>query len=137
MEIFVRDLRECHTNFRSLSLTQSSRWSSFKRGQCLDGRPKFILESREQNRLCNQYFKEIAIPKRILSDHGTQCTSNLRKQRLSELGTGVIYSSTRHPQPNPVERVMRELGRAFGAVCSENHTSWAFHVPKIELVLNS
>ena len=89
------------------------------------------------NRLFNQYFKTLAIPKRILSDHGTHFTSNLWKQRLSELEIDVIYSSIRHSQSNSVKRVMRELGRAFRAVCTENYTSWALHVPKIELVLNS
>ena len=41
-DIFVRDLREHRTNLSLLPLTQSPRWSSFQRGQYLDGRPTFI-----------------------------------------------------------------------------------------------
>lgn len=34
------------------------------------------------------------------------------------------FFSVRHPQSNPVERIMRELGRFFRIFCAE-HAKWA------------
>lgn len=48
----------------------------------------------------------------------------------------VIYSSIRHPKSNPIERVMRELGRLFRTLCSDKHTRWAKHIKDIEFFLN-
>lgn len=55
---------------------------------------------------------------------------------MEKLGVKVIFSSIRHPQGNPVERVMRELGRLFRTLCSEKHTRWGRHVSDIEFFLN-
>lgn len=48
----------------------------------------------------------------------------------------VSYSSIRHPQSNPTERVMRELGRLFRTMCSDRHTRWARVLPEVEVILN-
>ena len=50
-------------------------------------------------------------PSCILSDHGTQFTSLMWKKKLSELDVTVRYSPIRHPESNPVERAMREIGK--------------------------
>lgn len=42
----------------------------------------------------------------------------------------------RHPQSNPTERVMRELGRCFRTLWAVQHTSWAKHVKEIEKLFN-
>lgn len=64
-------------------------------------------------------------PEKVISDHETQFTSMKCKESLDEEGVKVGYSSIRHPQSNPVERTMRELGRFFRTYCSENHNSWS------------
>lgn len=89
------------------------------------------------NRMIQNRFQELGIPQRILSDHGTQFTSGLWVEQMQERGVKVVYSSIRHPQSNPVERIMRELGRSFRATCSDNHSSWAMSVKAIEDALNS
>jgi len=46
-------------------------------------------------------------------------------------------TSVYHPQSNPAERVMRELGRMFRTYCHSQHEIWSRHVPYVEWVLNN
>lgn len=75
-------------------------------------------------------------PKRVLSDHGSQFTSPKWGDSLRKAGVKVLFSSVRHPQSNPVEKVMRELGRLFRTLCSDKHTRWVKYVKDIEFFLN-
>lgn len=88
-------------------------------------------------RLREDYFVNVLKPKRILSDQGTQFSSTHWKNALKEEGIQAVYSSVRHPQGNPVERVMRELGRLFRTYCHENHKRWAYEVENISEFLNN
>jgi len=87
-------------------------------------------------KLKEDYFMRIGKPRAILSDNGTQFTSRLWKETLEAMSIRVLFSSVRHPKSNPVERVMRELGRFFRTYCSDQHTRWAKHVKTIEDILN-
>lgn len=87
-------------------------------------------------KLCDNYFSDVGKPTRILSDNGTQFTSPVWKNTLEKLGLKVIYSSIRHPQSNPTERIMRELGKLFRVYCSDQHTKWAKYIKTIEELLN-
>lgn len=88
-------------------------------------------------RHAEHYIKDINQAKTILSDHGTQFTSELWYERLEQLNVRAIHSSIRHPQSNPSERVMRELGRLFRTYCSASHNSWVKCLEQIEEWLNS
>ena len=87
-------------------------------------------------RIFDNYIPECGKPKRILSDNGTQFTSLKWRNALEAEGIKVIFSSIRHPQSNPTERVMREIGRLFRTLCKNNHTTWANKVHEIEEILN-
>lgn len=86
--------------------------------------------------LFNAYFPLCGVPRRILSDHGSQFTSREWKEELGKRGVQVIYSSIRRPQTNPSERIMRELSRLFRTFCSENHTQWVELVPWVNKWFN-
>lgn len=81
----------------------------------------------------DSYVKAHGRPKIIVSDHGVQFISKIWQTRLSDLGIDVSMTSVYHPQSNPAERVMRELGRFFRTYCSDRHTNWVEFVPYIEL----
>lgn len=87
-------------------------------------------------KIIENYIPDCGKPKRILSDHATQFTSPNWKNGIEKEGIKVIFSSIRHPQSNPSERVMREIGRLFRTYCSHKHTGWADHVKNIENLLN-
>ena len=88
------------------------------------------------NKLTNHYFLHVGIPERILSDHGTQFVSQRWKSKLESLRMTVLYSSIRHPQSNPVERTMREIGRILRTYCSDQHTKWAPYVKFVQDCIN-
>ena len=86
--------------------------------------------------ILDKYVPECGRPKRILSDNGTQFTSPKWRNALEAQGIRVVFSSIRHPQSNPTERIMREIGRMFRTFCNEKHTSWANYVKEVEILLN-
>lgn len=75
-------------------------------------------------------------PEKILADNGTQFTSRRWRNDLEAAGIRVKFCSIRHPQSNPTERVMRELGRMFRVLCSTQHNTWSKHLKTIEACLN-
>ena len=88
------------------------------------------------NKLLNHYFIHIGTPEKILSDHGTQFVSERWKSKLGSLDIRVLSSSIRHPQSNPVERTMREIGRIMRTYCSSQHTKWTSYVKFVEDCIN-
>lgn len=46
------------------------------------------------------------------------------------------HTSPYNPQSNPVERVMRELGRIIRAYAHERQTRWARIIPRAERIIN-
>jgi hypothetical protein len=88
------------------------------------------------NKITSHYFREIIKPEVILSDHGSQFTSPLWKNTLEGLQIQVRYSPIRHPESNPTERIMRELGKYFRIYCNMTHKKWPELVPYITKWLN-
>jgi hypothetical protein len=89
------------------------------------------------NKLRDHYFQKVIKPEVILSDHGSQFASPSWRKALGELGIQCKYSPIRHPESNPAERIMRELGKYFKIYCHETHKKWPELVPYIEDWLNS
>jgi hypothetical protein len=79
--------------------------------------------------LTTQYFNNVVKPKVIFSDHGLQFTSPTWKTTITDLSNEVRYSPLRHPESNPTERIMRELGKYLLMYCSETHKKWPELVP--------
>jgi hypothetical protein len=59
------------------------------------------------------------------------------KNKLSELDVTIRYSPIRHPESNPVERVMREIGKCCRIYCHMTQKKWPEPIPKIESWLNT
>jgi transposase InsO family protein len=84
------------------------------------------------NRFSNDYIVNVTQPKCVLSDNGTQFVSRTWKRRLADLNIRVMFSPIRHPQPNPSERYMREIGKFCWIDCREAHKKWPELLPHIE-----
>lgn len=89
------------------------------------------------NRMIKDYIANHGTPKIIVSDHGVQFVSKIWQNSLTNLGIRTTTKSVYHPQSNPAERVMRELGRRFRSYCHDQHTEWPRYVQYIEWVLNN
>lgn len=63
------------------------------------------------------YNNQMGKCSKILSDLGSQFTAHSYIKTLEEWGVECCFTSVRHPSANPVERVMRELGRVNYVGC--------------------
>ncbi|PNF18243.1 hypothetical protein B7P43_G16458 [Cryptotermes secundus] len=88
-------------------------------------------------KLREHHFQRVITPEVILSDRGSQFASPAWQKALAELGIQCKYCPIRHPESNPTERIMRELGKYFKIYCHETHKKWPELVPYIENWLNS
>lgn len=88
-------------------------------------------------KLITDYFPNYGVPKNIVSDHGRQFISKHWQTSLKKYNIQVSHTSIYHPQSNPAERVMRELGRMFRTYCHHKHSLWPQYVPYIEWTLNN
>jgi hypothetical protein len=87
-------------------------------------------------KITDHYIRNVVKPETILSDHGSQFTSPIWKNTLEDLGIIVKYTPIRHPESNPAERVMKELGKFFKIYCHQTHKKWPELVPHIQNWLN-
>ncbi|KAJ1518854.1 hypothetical protein ONE63_011533 [Megalurothrips usitatus] len=88
-------------------------------------------------RVRQDYIPTLGRMKTILSDHGPQYTARRWVGGLAEEGVAVRYSSIRHPQSNPAERVMKTLGQMFRVHCHDMHTRWPRLLPNIANWINT
>lgn len=86
---------------------------------------------------CLESFLRIIKATAILTDNGTQFTSNMWKSRLGSLGVKILHSSVHNPGPNITERVNKELGRIFRVYCHDKHTRWPTLLTSIENTYNN
>jgi len=87
-------------------------------------------------RLKNGLFQEIGVPKTILTDNGTQFSVDRWQQFANKHGFEVRRTTLCNPQSNPVERVMRELGRILRTYASYRHHTWNRILKRAEEVIN-
>lgn len=89
------------------------------------------------NRMINDYIALYGKPQSIVSDLGVQFVSKVWQTRLTDLGVSPTTTSVYHPQSNPAERIMWELGHFLRTYCHMSHTDWPRYVKYIEWVLNN
>ena len=88
------------------------------------------------NKLSKDHFKKYGKLSKIITDHGMQLTSPIWSEFLKEKGIQPVFSSTRHPQSNIVERIHRESSRFVRSLIGENHGSWWSWINIIESCMN-
>lgn len=86
--------------------------------------------------LQDRYFPELGIPDEILTDNEGQFITDRWKHFGEERGIKMRHTSSYNPQSNPVERVMRELGRIIRAYAHKRQTVWARIIPRAERIIN-
>ncbi|KAF0689208.1 protein NYNRIN-like [Aphis craccivora] len=89
------------------------------------------------NKIKNEYIPECGHIESILTDNGTQFQNKRWQQELTKLGIKHQYTTTYHPESNPVERYSREIGRILRTYCHKKHTTWSKYLQKIEFWLNN
>ena len=89
------------------------------------------------DKIFGHYIPLFGKPSRIVTDHGTQFTSQVWKDKLRKEGIQHNLTSIRHPQAKMVERDNRELSKFFRILLGElRHSSWYDKLQTIEDILN-
>lgn len=88
-------------------------------------------------RLETDYFPQRGfVPATILTDCGGQFLTAAWRNFALRAGFAARRTTPYNPQSNPVERVMRELGRALRVYSHQDHTAWDTILPRLEAVIN-
>lgn len=82
------------------------------------------------------FIKTIPI-KAILADHGSQFKARRWQRFCKDKGIKPGFTSINHPASNPVERVMREIGRMLRTYCHAHNQGWVKVLHEIEECMNS
>ena len=95
--------------------------------------PFKILERRGESLSCLH-----GVPKKIVSDRGTQFTSYFWQQVHSSLGTKLNFSTTYHPQTDgQTERINQILEDMLRACALQYSKSWEKSLPYAEFLYNN
>ncbi len=86
----------------------------------------------------HQVFRIYGLPEDIISDRGTQFTSQVWKAFGRQLDINVSLTSGYHPQSNgQVERLNQEIGRYLRSYCIREQNWWVEFLPWVEYAQNS
>ena len=75
-------------------------------------------------------------PETIVTDHGTQFRGKKWKKELWKCDVRTYKTSVYHPNSDPAERVLREVGRILQTYCHHEHSEWSQHLEPAETFLN-
>ena len=78
------------------------------------------------------------LPRKVITDRGTQFDSGLWKEVVGTMGTKVALASTHHPQTNGLtERMNRTLIAMIKKVCHKHKSGWVEALPLLEFAYNN
>ncbi|GFU65010.1 retrovirus-related Pol polyprotein from transposon 412 [Trichonephila clavipes] len=84
--------------------------------------------------LLNEVFLRYGVPRRLISDNGTQFVSAVMQQLCFVLDINQSLIPVYHPQANPVERKNRDLKPRLAMMVGNNHTLWIEKLPAIRFL---
>ncbi|GFX53074.1 hypothetical protein TNCV_1655331 [Trichonephila clavipes] len=87
--------------------------------------------------LIEEVLLRYAIPRRLISDNGTQFVSAVMQQICYLLNIHQSLIPVYHPQANPVERKNRDLKPRLAILVQDKHDCWSEKLPFIRFSLNT
>ncbi|GBN96946.1 hypothetical protein AVEN_52381-1 [Araneus ventricosus] len=87
--------------------------------------------------LMEEYFLIFGLPRRVISDNGTQFVSAVMQQMCYLLKIHQSFIPVYHPQANPVERKNRDLKMRLAILVEDEHDSWCEKLPSIRFAMNT
>jgi len=88
-------------------------------------------------RIINDYIPTVGLFQKILTDNGTQFTSQKWDHIMNGLKIKSLHTTIYHPESNPVERANREIGRLLRTYCHRQHTNWLRWLDNVEFWINN
>ncbi|GFW39625.1 hypothetical protein TNCV_3187961 [Trichonephila clavipes] len=87
--------------------------------------------------LIEEVLLRYGIPRRLMSDNGTQFVSEVMQQICYPLNIHQSLIHVYHPQANPVERKNRDLKPRLANLVQDKHDCWSEKLPFIRFALNT
>ncbi|CAK9811642.1 Activity-regulated cytoskeleton associated protein 1 [Anthophora quadrimaculata] len=87
--------------------------------------------------LVNEVFLRYGVPRRLISDNGTQFISGIMQQVTYCLNIQAQFTPVYHPEANPVERKNRDLKTQLAMLVGDQHSTWEEKLPAIRFAMNS
>lgn len=87
--------------------------------------------------LLNEIFLRYGLPRRIISDNGTQFISAVMQQLTFCLNIEQFLTPVYHPEPNIVERKNRDMKSRIAIMVKDKHDKWPETLPAIRFSMNS
>ncbi|GFV85249.1 hypothetical protein TNCV_928801 [Trichonephila clavipes] len=87
--------------------------------------------------LIEEVLLRYGIPRRFISDNGTQFVSAVMQQICYVLNIHQSLIPVYHPQANPVERKNRDLKPRLAILVQDKHDCWSEKLPFIRFALNT
>ncbi|GFW65999.1 hypothetical protein TNCV_588251 [Trichonephila clavipes] len=87
--------------------------------------------------LIEEVFMRHGIPRRIISDNGTQFVSAVLQQICFTLNISQNFIPVYSPQSNPVERKNRDLKPRLAILVGDDHSSWYSKLPVIRFAMHT
>ncbi|GFV68599.1 transposon Tf2-8 polyprotein [Trichonephila clavipes] len=87
--------------------------------------------------LIEEVLLRYGIPRRLISDNGTQFVSAVMQQICYLLNIHQSLIPVYHPQANPVERKNRDLKPRLAILVQDKHDCWSAKLPVIRFALNT
>ncbi|GBL84470.1 hypothetical protein AVEN_117221-1 [Araneus ventricosus] len=84
-----------------------------------------------------EVFLRFGLPRRVISDNGTQFVSTVMQQMCYLLKIHQSFIQVCHPQANPVERKNRDLKPRLAILVEDQHDSWCEKLPSIRFSMNT
>ena len=72
----------------------------------------------------SRYIPEVGKPQSVITDHGTQFRGRRWRETLTHQGVKTYKTSVYHPNSNPADRVLREVGRILRTYCHSQQRRW-------------
>jgi hypothetical protein len=90
------------------------------------------------NAYISHVYKRYGLPEDVITDRGTQFTSEFFKQLGKLLNINLRRSTAYHPQTDgETERKNQEIDACLRIICTNNPEDWAEKLPIIEFALNN
>jgi hypothetical protein len=86
----------------------------------------------------NHVWKHHGLPRKMISDRGTQFSSKLMRGLFKRLKIEGAYSTAYHPQTDgQTERINQELEQYLRIFCSYRQDDWSMYLPMAEFAYNN
>lgn len=89
------------------------------------------------NILIDEVFLRYGIPRKIISDNGTQFISAVMQKITFVFNIEMSFIPVYHPQSNPVERKNRDLKTHLAILTGTDHTKWKDVLPVVRFCMNT